>query len=385
MKKIYILSFLLVAAIANVGAQVVSARVIQTNYSSVDPDGPGPAFPATGTVTYRVELISTAPILADGIGIVVAFQTANLMATPTSTLTRVGPLATAVNWFVTADNPIGNNIIGGPFSYGGQPFNRRAVFAFNQQAGIPNCPVPTVWTPFIEVTYWTLGVGIPQGGYVTIEPGTTVPQNVISSDGGFTAYEFLSPFLNSPTALGGVLPVQFTKFETKCTNTGTLISWATAQEINSSSFEIERSTNGSNWTNIGKIAAAGNSTSEKAYQQVDLNGGNAFYRIKQIDKDGGFVYTAVERANCSSKNISTLIYPVPAYDVLNVVIKSDRAVRTQLQVYDIHGKLVKTLDANVQNGNNNFRINLNGLAAGDYVIRSNDATLELNKIFTIAR
>jgi len=38
MKKIYILSFLLVAAIANVGAQVVSARVIQTNYSSVDPD-----------------------------------------------------------------------------------------------------------------------------------------------------------------------------------------------------------------------------------------------------------------------------------------------------------------------------------------------------------
>jgi hypothetical protein len=164
-----------------------------------------------------------------------------------------------------------------------------------------------------------------------------------------------------------------------------LISWATAQEFNSSSFEIERSTNGSNWINVGSIGAAGNSASEKAYQQVDLNGGNAFYRIKQVDKDGGFVYTAIERANCAVKNITTLIYPVPAIDVLNIVIKSDHAVRTQLQVFDIHGKLVKTQDANVQNGNNNFRINLNGLAAGDYIIRSNDASLELNKVFTIAR
>jgi hypothetical protein len=54
-------------------------------------------------------------------------------------------------------------------------------------------------------------------------------------------------------------------------------------------------------------------------------------------------------------------------------------------VFDIHGKLVKTQDANVQKGNNNFRINLNGLAAGDYIIRSNDASLDLNKVFTIAR
>lgn len=383
MKKIFILSLLSFSVWSNISSQVVSARTVQTNYSSVDPDGVG--GPATGSVTFTVELISTQAILADGIGIVVAFQTSNLMAAPGATVVRRGPLATAVNWTTNVDNQVGNNIIGGPNVYGGQPFNRRSVFGFSQNSGIPNCPIQTTWTPYMEITYWTLSSSFPQGGYITIEPGTIVPLNSLSSDNGSTSYDYESPNLNAPTALGGTLPVQFTKFETKCTNTGTLISWATAQESNSSSFEIERSTNGSNWNNVGSIAAAGNSVSEKAYQQVDLNSGNAFYRIKQIDKDGGFVYTAIERANCAVKNTTTLIYPVPAYDVLNVVIKSDRAVRTQLQVYDIHGKLVKTQDANVQNGNNNFRINLNGLAAGDYIIRSNDATLELNKVFTIAR
>lgn len=382
MKQIFILTFFSLCAWGNVNSQVVSARTVQSSYSSVDPDGVGPA---TGSVTFRVELISTIAIMADGIGFVVAFQTSNLMAATGASVVRLGPLATATNWNTAVDNQVGNNIIGGPLTYGGQPFNRRSVFAFGQASGIPNCPIPTTWTPFMEITYWTLGASFPQGGYITVEPGSTVPVNSLSSDGGGTSYDYESPFLNAPTALGGTLPVQFTKFETKCTNTGTLISWATAQEFNSTSFEIERSTNGSNWTNVGSIEAAGNSVSQKAYQQVDLNGGNAFYRIKQIDKDGGFVYTAIERANCVVKNITSLIYPVPAYDVLNVVIKSDRAVRTQLQIFDIHGKLVKTQDANVQNGNNNFRINLSGLSAGDYIIRSNDATLELNKVFTIAR
>jgi hypothetical protein len=382
MKKIFVLSFLCLCAWANIDAQVVSARSAQSTYSSVDPDGAGPA---TGSVTFRVELISTLPILADGIGFVVTFQTANLMAAAASNVVRLGPLATAVNWNTAVDNQVGNNIIGGPIVYGGQSFNRRSVFAFGQASGIPNCSIPTTWTPFMEITYWTLGTSYPQGGYITIEPGSIVPVNSLSAEGGGTSYDYESPLLNTPTVLGGTLPVQFTKFETKCTNTGTLISWATAQEFNSSSFEIERSTNGSNWANVGSIAAAGVSVSEKAYQQIDLNAGNAFYRIKQVDKDGAFVYTAIERANCAVKNISSLIYPVPAFDVLNVVIKSDKAIRTQLQVFDINGKLVKTQDASLANGNNNFRINLSGLSAGDYIIRSNDPSLELNKVFTIAR
>ncbi|RYY44257.1 MAG: T9SS type A sorting domain-containing protein, partial [Chitinophagaceae bacterium] len=129
----------------------------------------------------------------------------------------------------------------------------------------------------------------------------------------------------------------------------------------------------------------GLSSGSRSYNQLDLEAGNAMYRIKQVDKNGAAVYTNIERANCQVKNISSVIYPVPAKDVLNVVIKSDKAIRTQLMVFEVSGKLVKKLDASIQSGTNNFRIDLGGLTSGDYIIRSNDAGVELNKQFSIIK
>lgn len=388
-KKILVLAFFMPLFSQIASGQACDWRLTNETFSQVDPDGAGPA---TGSVTFTLQIRTTGGTIPDMSGISTGYNYqstramlptgVNCTVSSPSNVTLSAPF-TAANFQYLIVNQCGTFIQ----TAGGQPFDRRAVGTLSAAGN--GLTLTTAWIDVFTVTLWTLGASYPQGGYVSINSGAG------GSPAPFGSYAVSnvngdeipanSLTYNTPLPVGGTLPVQFTKFETKCTNTGTLISWATAQEFNSSSFEIERSTNGSNWTNVGSIEAAGTSASEKTYQQVDLNSGNAFYRIKQIDKDGGFVYTAIERANCAVKNITSLIYPVPAYDVLNVVIKSDRAVRTQLQVFDIHGKLVKTQDANVLNGNNNFRINLSGLAAGDYIIRSNDATLELNKVFTIAR
>lgn len=388
-KKTMAMAFLLSLFSQIAIGQACDWRLTNETYSSVDPDGAGPA---TGSVTFTLQIRTTGGTIPDMSGISTGYNYqstramlptgVNCTVSSPSNVTLSAPFSTASFQYLIVNQC-------GTFNQtaGGQPFDRRAVGTLSAAGN--GLTLTTAWIDVFTVTLWTLGTSYPQGGYVSINSGaggspSPFGSYAVSNVGG-DEIPANSLTYNVPLPVGGTLPVQFTKFETKCTNTGTLISWATAQEFNSSSFEIERSTNGSNWTNVGSIEAAGTSASEKAYQQVDLNSGNAFYRIKQIDKDGGFVYTAIERANCAVKNITSLIYPVPAYDVLNVVIKSDRVVRTQLQVFDIHGKLVKTQDANVLNGNNNFRINLSGLAAGDYIIRSNDATLELNKVFTIAR
>jgi hypothetical protein len=239
------------------------------------------------------------------------------------------------------------------------------------------------------VTLWTLGSGFPQGGYVIINSGENGAPGEFTtyaiSDLGGNQYTANSLTFGTPLALGGTVPVLFTKFDAKCTNTGTLISWATAQEGNSKNFEVERSTNGTVWTTVATVPAAGTSVSERNYSQIDLNSGVAMYRIKQVDRDGQVIYTGVERTNCSVKNITSLIYPVPAYDALNVVIKSDKNIRTQLMVYDMQGKLIKKLDAAIVSGNNTFKIDLIGMASGDYMLRSSDPAVEINKIFTIAR
>ncbi|MGB4844279.1 MAG: hypothetical protein WBP16_07430, partial [Ferruginibacter sp.] len=92
---------------------------------------------------------------------------------------------------------------------------------------------------------------------------------------------------------GNPLPVLFTQFNVKCNNTTVDIKWKTAQELNSSHFNVLRSTDGSNWTIIGTVPAAGNSSTEKSYSFVDLNPatGIIFYRIAEVDLDLSEHYT----------------------------------------------------------------------------------------------
>ena len=136
---------------------------------------------------------------------------------------------------------------------------------------------------------------------------------------------------------------------------------------------------------LGRTAAAGNSSTDRSYNQIDLEAGNAMYRVKQVDKDGQFIYTGIERANCQVKNITSVIYPVPAQSELNVVIKSDRALNTQLVIFDATGRAVRRENVNIQNGSNNFKINLNGLSSGEYLLKSTNVELDLRKQFSIIR
>ena len=183
----------------------------------------------------------------------------------------------------------------------------------------------------------------------------------------------------------GALPVLFTKFESHCTNNGALVSWSTGSEFNSNYFELQRSANGNDWTSVATIKASGNSSANRTYQQVDRNGGNAYYRIKEVDLDGHPIYTSIISTNCEFKNVDMVIYPVPARDLLNVVIRSDKALKTQLLIVDGVGKIVRRMDATLLNGSNTFLFNLKGLASGQYIIRSNAPDIELNKTFNIIR
>ncbi len=182
-----------------------------------------------------------------------------------------------------------------------------------------------------------------------------------------------------------VLPVQFAKYDIQCNDKGAIITWATATEQNSNRFEIQRSTDGINWTTIDNVVAAGNSNDQKNYQYLDLNGGTAFYRIRQVDNDGRFVYTAVKRTDCKKTQYDVALYPVPAKDNLSVVIRADNASRTELQIMDMLGKTLQRVPAQINRGNNNFNLNVSDLPAGQYMLVGSDPSIQINKKFTIIR
>ena len=379
MKRVLPIIFLLITN--SVLSQTVSIRLVQTDYSSVDPDGAGPA---TGSVTIQFELMtSSGTILGDGLGLSFVYQSSLLMPTPTNTTTPEGPVASSTGWNQMVDNRTGTDV---SVNYGSQTFDKRMIITFNQASGLDNASFSNAWTPVAQVTYWTLGSTPPEGGYATPEDGTTLPQNSLSSDGGLTSYDYLSPDLNTPLPLGsGTLPVLFTRLGASCNSNGATVSWSTTSESNTNYFELQRSINGNDWTSVNVIKAAGNSSTGHTYQLPDFNGGASLYRIKEVDMDGQPIYTSIIRTNCEVKAVDMVIYPVPARDLLNVVIRSVKSLKTQLFIIDGVGKVVRKIDATLLNGSNTFQFNLNGLASGEYLIRSNAPGVELNKTFNIVR
>ncbi len=370
-------------------AQTFEWRVANPTYSSVDPDAAGPA---TGSVTFTLQIHTTSGTV----------NNINELATGWSYQSGAAMIPTSPGC-VVGSNPANVTIsapfTAGAFTYttvnecavfsqttGGQTFDRTVAGTLDG-TGIN---LTTTWTDVFTATLWTLGTSSPEGGYVIINssslgsPGTLASYSV--SDNLATEYPANSLTYTTPLALGsGVLPVLYTKFDAACTNNGAIVSWSTGSEFNSNYFELQRSTNGNDWATVSTVKAAGNTSAAHTYQQLDLNGGKAFYRIKQVDLDGHPVYTSIIRTNCERKGIDMVIYPVPARDILNVVIRSDKSLKTQLLLVDGVGKIVRRRDATLSNGDNTFLFDLKGLASGAYILRSNAPGVEVNKTFNIIR
>lgn len=137
------------------------------------------------------------------------------------------------------------------------------------------------------------------------------------------------------------LPVNLITFDVSNKNDHVLLEWATVSEQNNKGFEIERSTDGMNWAQIGFIGSksvSGNSDFKQDYIFPDntaLNGRN-IYRLKQIDFDGKYAYSPI-RTIWLKKSSSISIYPNPVTDKLYLTgLQGDE----QIRVYDLLGSLI---------------------------------------------
>lgn len=90
------------------------------------------------------------------------------------------------------------------------------------------------------------------------------------------------------------LPVSFVSFIANRTNGTVQLLWNTANEINNSHFEVERSANGSDWVTIGNVAAGTNSLADSyTYTDEAAPTAQTQYRIRQVDLDGNYLYSKV--------------------------------------------------------------------------------------------
>lgn len=157
------------------------------------------------------------------------------------------------------------------------------------------------------------------------------------------------------TNLGAtLLPVILEGFTAELTNDKMVgLSWETAQESNSSHFDVERSQNGSDWTTIGTVQAQGTSATTTDYNFTDASpaAGINYYRLNMVDRDGRYTYSDVKIIRTASLVNNISFYPNPARDYVNVSLgQASAQTEVTIRLISQNGQVLMEKKAGSTNG-----------------------------------
>ncbi|RYY56389.1 MAG: T9SS type A sorting domain-containing protein [Chitinophagaceae bacterium] len=179
----------------------------------------------------------------------------------------------------------------------------------------------------------------------------------------------------------GVLPVNITSFSATLDGQAVQLSWQTAQVLNFSRFEVEWSSNGSNWQSLGIVLYDENKNSYQ-YLHSPVSTAINYYRLKLIDTDNSFLYSQVVFVRLRETAGGLSIYPQPAHAQFQVNMTVTRAQRSVFTIYNASGTQVHQVNVQLSRGNNGFVIDgLAWLTPGVYVLRASvDGKEETRKL-----
>jgi hypothetical protein len=174
--------------------------------------------------------------------------------------------------------------------------------------------------------------------------------------------------------LGSALPVTLGDFIGRKVNKTNVLSWNTITENNCKAFEVQRSSNGTDFTALGMVnsqAVNGISNLELTYSFVDENPmeGHNYYRLRQIDLDGKTTYSKQIDLDVNSNGNVVNVYPNPAKDNLNIEYTSNNNASLSLQIIDMSGRIIKQVQTKIASGNNAILLPLDGVSAGMYQLQ----------------
>jgi len=201
------------------------------------------------------------------------------------------------------------------------------------------------------------------GRYVRLngtKRGTTI------ADNGYSLYEFeINGTLQQP------LPITLTSFRAAAQGAAVGLSWATASEQNSASFEVQRAAPNQAFSTLGTVAGAGTTQQAHTYRYVDMAPllTTAYYRLKQVDTDGKYTYSpvvAVLAATQAAPALALRSYPNPTPNRASVTWATPLPAPGRWYLTNLLGQLVRTQP--LAREATALALDLQGYATGTYVL-----------------
>jgi len=237
---------------------------------------------------------------------------------------------------------------------------------FNQLNSFTTAFIPQTATP----TWVKVG-----GSFTLPLNATYVRYRILNSSPGGCGNDFAIDditFSQCASIGSGLLPVTGLKLEASQKGADAQLNWSTYSEINSHHFDIEKSSDGSNWNTIATIKAAGNSNSSSYYNYTDKNiaQGTILYRLKEVDIDGKYLYSSVVTMKAVSAAIASVkvsAYPNPFVSSVGLELTGNNNETVFVRMMDQQGKTIKQQSWNVQKGFNSTSFtDLQHLPSGIY-------------------
>ena len=142
-----------------------------------------------------------------------------------------------------------------------------------------------------------------------------------------------------------LLPLKLLSFSAQKESNNVSLKWQTANEINVSHFNIQRSTNGNPASQQGKdfidVGSLNANCCNYSYNDDKLPITNdkltLHYRLEIVDKDGSKTYSTIKQITIKPQTPNLVIYPNPAKGVVNIECADAR----EIKIIDYLGKTVK--------------------------------------------
>lgn len=165
------------------------------------------------------------------------------------------------------------------------------------------------------------------------------------------------------------LPVKLISFDAQKKAGATELNWKVASEENVERYEIERSNDGSHFSNIGSV----NASRQNNYSFVDASSlpTITFYRIKVVDADGKYSYSIIVKVADGNSSVVLKAFPSPAKNEI-VLQHSSAIANSRIFINSIDGKTLMTVIPGISSQQTS--LDISALSSGMYIIEYRTGT-----------
>ncbi|HEY6902207.1 MAG TPA: T9SS type A sorting domain-containing protein, partial [Puia sp.] len=166
------------------------------------------------------------------------------------------------------------------------------------------------------------------------------------------------------------LPVNFLSFTATNRNNTALLSWEVTQQSNVQQYIVERSTDGASFTMIGSVAFKSNPLYQFTDDNLPAAGGTIYYRIRELDIDGQFVYSKIVTIQPGNLAGRLSVYPNPATNSVTVSFSCSNPGAISLRLFDLKGSQLWQQQYIAGAGQNTVQIDyIRNLPTGVYILQ----------------